>query len=243
MIWTFCDINLDAQPFKWFYFFAHTLEIISIVAAAVYGIKERKKSLIGFRVSTVLDYAFRLFLIAGFALCLYIVWDWAFRLFWGAMAYWRNDAPLALLATYCLSVAFGIVAISITIKYISKISLNAILEGIQILISRIPLFRKKPQAPSLTIDKAIYWTPNANVDVTTVLNKMILNNTLTAVASNDLAGDPDYGTKKILIVNYREGGVEQIQAFPEGAEIRLPLGNHTSSLTPFIDSQVKPLKN
>lgn len=220
-------MNLDSQPFKWFYLFAHTLAVISIIGTFVYGIRQRKKSLLGFQLSTVLDYSFRIFLISAAILLLYKGWDFVFFGIWDPNVYWDNRQSVGYLITYCLSFAFAIFSITIIIKYIWKLSLTGLINGLQTLAYELPFTRKRVETNSLIIDKAIYGTRNSEIDVTAILNSMIVDNSLTVVASNSLAGDPEPGIVKSLTITYRYNGVPETRAFPEGGEVKLPKRNQT----------------
>lgn len=54
----------------------------------------------------------------------------------------------------------------------------------------------------LEIIKAEYRTNKKSCDITNILKSKIENNELHILASNDIAGDPDYGTVKTLKIKY-----------------------------------------
>jgi len=74
----------------------------------------------------------------------------------------------------------------------------------------------------LEILQAIYWTQNSQVDVTDELRDRIHDDSLKAIASNNLKGDPEEGQVKNLTVVYRYGGVTVTNQFREGALVVLP---------------------
>jgi len=74
----------------------------------------------------------------------------------------------------------------------------------------------------LEILKAAYWTSNARVDVTEELRKRIVGNKLEAIASNEIKGDPDFGTVKKLTIEYRFDGTTVTKEFTEGERIVIP---------------------
>lgn len=74
----------------------------------------------------------------------------------------------------------------------------------------------------LEIVKAEYWTDRTNMDVAAELRERIRGDSLKAVASNNLKGDPEYGQVKHLTVVYRFGGVTMTNEFRENDFVVLP---------------------
>ena len=72
------------------------------------------------------------------------------------------------------------------------------------------------------IINAVYWTSNAKIDVTEELRKRIVDNKLDEIASNEIKGDPDVGTKKKLTIKYNFDGITVMKEFTEGERIILP---------------------
>lgn len=75
---------------------------------------------------------------------------------------------------------------------------------------------------SLVILKAIYGTAKGSADVTAKLNSLIKNNALNTVASNELAGDPDFGTVKTLQIQYSMNGTQFTKTYKENDSVILP---------------------
>jgi len=76
----------------------------------------------------------------------------------------------------------------------------------------------------LEILRAEYWTDNARMDVTDELRDRIKDDSLKAVASNNIKGDPDFGRVKHLTIEYRFGGIPATNEFREGDVVVLPTG-------------------
>ena len=74
----------------------------------------------------------------------------------------------------------------------------------------------------LEILKADYWTDRTNMDVAAELRERIRGDSLKAVASNNIKGDPEFGQVKHLTVVYRFGGVTRTNEFREGDLVILP---------------------
>ena len=77
-------------------------------------------------------------------------------------------------------------------------------------------------SPQLEIVKAEYWTDHQKMDVTDELQDRIRGDSLKAVASNNLKGDPEFGQVKHLTIEYRFGGVTRTNEFREGDLVVLP---------------------
>jgi hypothetical protein len=72
------------------------------------------------------------------------------------------------------------------------------------------------------ISKAIYWTSKAELDVTTELRNMVVDNKLETIASNDIKNDPDKGAAKKLTIEYTFNGANLKKEFKEGDKVVLP---------------------
>src|ERR1043166_278126 len=79
-----------------------------------------------------------------------------------------------------------------------------------------------PSNPILEVIEAVYGTTKKSVDITTKLNQLIQDGTLTTIASNDLGGDPDLGTPKVLRIKYKHNGVIITKEYKEKDHIKLP---------------------
>ncbi len=76
--------------------------------------------------------------------------------------------------------------------------------------------------PRFEIVRADYWTATTNMDVADELRERIRDDTLKAVASNNIKGDPDFGQVKHLTVVYRVDGTTMTNEFREGELVILP---------------------
>lgn len=77
----------------------------------------------------------------------------------------------------------------------------------------------------LEIVKAVYGVledPSKCIDVTEHLRKMVKNNTLFVVASNEIAGDPAYGIVKKMRVDYTINGKPETIVVNENEVVELP---------------------
>ena len=72
------------------------------------------------------------------------------------------------------------------------------------------------------IIEAKYWTSRIHKDITQKLKRMIKNNRLEVIASNEIDGDPDVGTRKKLTIKYRHNGMDLIKEYTEKEKIELP---------------------
>lgn len=74
----------------------------------------------------------------------------------------------------------------------------------------------------LQILQASYGTDRTNLDVSAELGDRIRGGGLKVIASNRLAGDPDFGNVKSLTIVYRFGGTVVTNQFREGDAVILP---------------------
>jgi hypothetical protein len=74
----------------------------------------------------------------------------------------------------------------------------------------------------LEILEADYGSDRTNMDVSAELSDRIRGGSLKIIASNQMAGDPDFGHVKSLTVVYRFGGAIQTNQFREGDFVILP---------------------
>jgi len=74
----------------------------------------------------------------------------------------------------------------------------------------------------LQIVKAEYWTQKKRLDVTEELRRMIVNNKLETIASNDIKGDPDKGIRKRLTIEYKFDGIAITKEFKEHDKVVIP---------------------
>ena len=72
------------------------------------------------------------------------------------------------------------------------------------------------------IIEAIYWTPRVQKDITQKLKALIKDNKLEVIASNEIDGDPDVGTRKKLTIKYNYNGMDLVKEYNEKEKIDLP---------------------
>lgn len=79
-----------------------------------------------------------------------------------------------------------------------------------------------PKESKLEIIKAEYWTQKNRLDVTEELRRMIVDNKLETIASNEIKADPDKGTPKKLTIEYKFDGITVKKEFAERDKVILP---------------------
>ena len=72
------------------------------------------------------------------------------------------------------------------------------------------------------IIEAKYWTPRVQKDITQKLKALIKDNKLEVIASNEIDGDPDVGTRKKLTIKYNYNGMDLVKEYNEKEKIELP---------------------
>ena len=96
---------------------------------------------------------------------------------------------------------------------------------------------------ALEIVSARYGAGSSWVDVTEQLRQRVVNDTLSVRASNELAGDPIYGTSKDLVVQYRLDGKDYTVTVPEEHTLQLPTAESpvespADALTAAADAEI-----
>lgn len=92
--------------------------------------------------------------------------------------------------------------------------------GVALALWIVKLTEKKE--PVLEIFKAIYGTQKIH-DVTKELTTMIVDNKIeTTIVYNKIKGDPDPGTEKILIIDYKYKGIKLTKYYKEDEKIIIP---------------------
>jgi len=74
----------------------------------------------------------------------------------------------------------------------------------------------------LVVHLATYGAGGKEVDVTGELRALVKGGRLDVTASNDIAGDPNVGVLKTLLVEYSVDGVRRVRTVTEGRQLTLP---------------------
>lgn len=104
-----------------------------------------------------------------------------------------------------------------------KVSILAVFLGVATysLIFRVYL-RIKAGKRNFKILHAIYGINNLWINITSELNNSVLENQLNIILSNNIAGDPAPGIRKVGIISYEYNGQKFQNNFTEGQAINLP---------------------
>jgi hypothetical protein len=190
---------------------ADGITIITLIWAFFYGIIKKNKNLLGLRINEFIGFILKLALLTFFSI-LIVYLSYAIYLliltitkFNGSNTFWEKEYPLPHVLGYLISGAIGLTLIWLvgTIIWTGSLKYARSLWDITKLKN---LFSEFLSDKELLIDKAIYQaTPDNYLDVTTVVQKMVANNSLIITSSNSLAGDPLRYTIKNLIISYRFG--------------------------------------
>lgn len=218
-------MNFESPILKTISTAADVITLIGVITA-IGLFKKRNHNLLAFKISMLLQYMLRFaIIIIGTTLIFYItafLYSFILPIFkgdWGKDLYWEKDKEIQHLLAYVLSACIGLPIFWIysTIVWTSsfrqtKIFLNHFLP-------KGTLSTEKEYA--LEIISATYGSKRI-IDVTQLLREMVLNNSLTVTASNELAGDPDVGVRKKMIIMYKVGGKQYQKQVEEGYSITIP---------------------
>jgi len=190
---------------------ADLITIIGLVWAGLYGFLKKHRNLIGFRINEFIISIFKIALIAIIGIILFHVFSGLFAFilvltrgeFRGEL--WLNEYPISYLLSYFISGSIGIAVLWLasTIVWTGSLIYCKKIWGKKTKISTLE--QSSLKSKKLNILKAEYKTENKSIDVTDKLKKMVKDNQLNIIASNDLAGDPDPGIVKVLKIDYQFG--------------------------------------
>ena len=127
-------------------------------------------------------------------------------------SYGANDLNL-IVFWVCLIVAF----LSLLLLIWSLCKFNNIRKNLFIKVKDSQI------EPMLQILKVIYSTSEKEINITDKINNMLLNNKLSFIVSNEIAGiDPQKGTPKIMEIKYTFKGETLKKEYKEGEKVNLP---------------------
>ncbi|WP_425639190.1 DNAJC11 domain-containing protein [Algoriphagus yeomjeoni] len=134
--------------------------------------------------------------------------------------YWVEEEWYKYLASYLITAFFFIPLTWVVSNIIWSFSLNSLYEFINIFKSENKI--KIKSNPVLYIINAKYGIGGTYIDVTKKVSQLIVNNSLSVRASNQLAGDPVLNVKKELIIEYNYNGKKHSITGAEGSVINIP---------------------
>ena len=221
-------MNLDSPFFKTLSIIADALAIATVMSAIPFALLRKNESLLAFKVSNFLHYMLRT------AICMaatFFVYRLSVLLYATTLVLldadtserhfiWEDRRELSHLFAYFISITFGLSILWIFVSFIWTSSLNSTKEFFNLFLPKHKLLIK--QKFSLEILSAVYKTDKKQIDVTPIVRQRVSENSLTIRASNELAGDPDPGIVKSLIIYYRIGQKERQITANEGDTITIP---------------------
>jgi hypothetical protein len=134
--------------------------------------------------------------------------------------YWESGYEITYILSYFITLSLFLPVVWILGTLIWTSSFNLTKDFINLFLPENKLLKKfKPQ---LEIIKATYGSPQKFIDITAIIKQMIVNNTLSIKASNQLAGDPHEGVVKKLIIDYKYEDQPKTAEIREGLRIVIP---------------------
>ena len=110
------------------------------------------------------------------------------------------------------------------LSYKIQVSVTAIIIGFTVVSVGVYLINTvKISKRRLKVLRATYGANNIRVDITSELNKAVIDNKLKIVISNAIAGDPIPGIVKVASVHYEYAGKRSSINVNEGNVLELPL--------------------
>lgn len=191
---------------------ADLITLAGVITAIRFALLKKDENVLAFRISLFIHYILRMAIIIIFLTLLYGL-IYAFYFFFililkGNVSAehplnWENGKEFQHILAYFVSSSIGLSVAWMLCSFLWTSSWNLTKEFINLFLPKNKIMTK--QALLLEITNAVYGSSLKQIDVTQTLRRMVANNTLTIKASNDIAGDPDYGVAKALTINYRIG--------------------------------------
>jgi len=148
---------------------------------------------------------------------------WFFALVWviSSWAIWKIldkiTVKLAQTEGHVAPIIIKLVAFKLTLPVIPIVS------GVVALYALYKTYLSLKLTNSLIrIAEAKYYTDKKSIDITNELNNSIIKGRLKIVLSNNIAGDPDFGTQKKGKVKYIYGDKDYEKIYTEGDVIDIP---------------------
>jgi hypothetical protein len=207
---------------------ADIITIFGVLIAIRLAILKRYENELAFKISMFLQYMVRTaIIVVGIFLIVYLSnYIYGFLIILLKCStdvnqyYWEKGKELRHILSYFVTSAFCLPIAWIFITLIWTSSFNLTKDFINLFLPKNKILLK--QAPLLEISNATYGTTNKKIDVTQTLRQMIHDNKLTVTASNEIAGDPEWGVVKDLVINYKIGNTVKKITINEGINVTLP---------------------
>ena len=196
---------------------ADLITILTVIWVTFYGIIKKHKNLLGLRINEFISFMLKLALLILLGIIVFYLSYGIYLIiltvtkFDGSNIFWEKEHPFPHIIAYFIS---GIIGISLlwlaatiiwtgSLKYVKNLWDSTKLKS---------LFSEFSTDKELIIEKAIYQAiPGTSFDVTLIVQKMVINNSLIITSSNSLAGDPLKDTIKNLIIDYKFGKRNEIK--------------------------------
>lgn len=221
-------MNLNSDFFKAVGTVADILTIATVISAIPFALLRKNENLLAFKVSRFLHYLLRT---AFIFLATVIIFQFSKLIYFIILLplkgnindknfEWESGYELQHILSYFISTTIGLSLFWIISTFLWTSSWNKTKEFLNLFLPKGKLLSKQ-QSP-LEILSAIYKTSQKEIDVTPAVRQRVIDNKLTITASNEIAGDPDPGVVKTLVINYRIGRKSSEARITEGNTATIP---------------------
>ena len=222
-------MNLNSDFFKTVSTIADFLTLVTVISAIPFALLRKNENLLAFKVSRFLHYILRT---AFIILAIVIIFQLAKFLYFiillslkGSITDtnfgWESGYEFQHIVSYFISTAIGLSLFWIISSFLWTSSFNKAKDFLNLFLPKGKLLSKQ-QSP-LEILSAIYKTSQKEIDVTPAVRQRVVDNKLTIMSSNEIAGDPDPGVVKTLVINYRIGRNNSEVKVTEGDTLTIPI--------------------
>jgi len=213
-------MNKESGFFRWLSILADLATLVSILAALFLSLKLKSKNLTGYKINRFFSYFFKVSIILFLLFAVWIYLDFIVRSIWPIGLWWSIDSIRGHVLFYFLVLILVPISLWVICATVWTSSFNTAIDLINFILPVKTRISK--QKGVLEIKKAVYAAPNGEIDVTSILRKMVSDNSLTVTANNQLAGDPQYGVTKTLTIIYKYGNKAFEAKLTEGENRTIP---------------------
>jgi len=206
-------------------FVVNLITAIGLLAGIPWALINKKNNKLAAKISNYLHYCVRLTILILFIIPLlfltYMFYGVLFYYMFGGNNIDNNFTPFPLwVLSIIMAVTLGLSLAWIIGSFILTSTWDYAINFLNHF--RPPQIRLHKKLEHFEVVSALYGVENANVDVTEILQGLIMNNKIEVIVSNRVFTDPALNQVKSLKVTYKYGNGEFFKEFAENTILKLP---------------------
>lgn len=216
---------LDSTIVKGLDFAVNLVSAIGLLAGIPWALINKKKNKLAAKISNFLHYCVRLTALGLICIPLfflmYMLYGVLFYYIFGGNNIDDNYTPLFLwILSITMAVILGLALIWIIGSFVLTSTWDYAINFLNLFLP--PHIRLHKKLQQFEIISALYGVENKNIDVTEILQGLIINNKVEIIVSNRIFTDPALNQIKSLKVKYTYGNGDFFTEVAENAILKLP---------------------